>query len=154
LQRWIGSLIDAGADKLAANLEKKEAAMIRKKVLNPARIRTIKGGFSFIPHRFVTDGFLASLNPTQLLLYLFLVVVSDRYGLSYYAYDSICSLLQLTLEDYIQARDELLKKDLIAFDGTLFQVLQLPAKPHPPNTSKPGGRLAVEKLASRLFQEV
>ncbi len=71
--------------------------MIRKIVINPDRIRAIKGGFSFIPHRFVTDGFLSSLGPTQLLLYLFLVLVSDRYGLSYYAYDSICSLLKRTL---------------------------------------------------------
>jgi hypothetical protein len=128
--------------------------MIRKKIINPDRIRAIKGGFSFIPHRFVTDGFLSSLNQKQLLLYLFLVLVSDRYGLSYYAYDSICSLLQLTLEDYIQARDDLLKKDLIAFDGTLFQVLQLPAKPLAPRSSKPDGRQAVEKLASQLFKEV
>ena len=128
--------------------------MIRKKILNPDRIRGIKGGFSFIPHRFVTDGFLSSLGPTQLLLYLFLVLVSDRYGLSYYAYDSICSLLQLTLDDYIQARDGLLKKDLIAFDGTLFQVLELPAKAQPPSSSKPDGRLAVKTLASGLFKEV
>ena len=128
--------------------------MIRKKIINPDRIRAIKGGFSFIPHRFVTDGFLSSLNPKQLLLYLFLVLVSDRYGLSYYAYDSICSLLQLTLEDYIQARDDLLQRDLIAFDGTLFQVLQLPAKPQAPSASKPDGRQAVEKLASQLFKEV
>jgi hypothetical protein len=128
--------------------------MIRKKIINPDRIRAITGGFSFIPHRFVTDGFLSSLNQKQLLLYLFLVLVSDRYGLSYYAYDSICSLLQLTLEDYIQARDNLLKRDLIAFDGTLFQVLQLPAKPQAPSTSKPDGRKAVEKLAGQLFKEV
>ena len=127
--------------------------MIRKKIINPDRIRGIKGGFSFIPHRFVTDGFLSSLAPTQLLLYLFLVLVSDRYGLSYYAYDSICSLLQLTLDDYIQARDGLLKKDLIAFDGTLCQVLELPAKAQPPSSSKPDGRLAVKTLASGLFKE-
>ena len=128
--------------------------MIKKRIINPHRVRSIKGGFSFIPHRFVTDGFLSSLSPNQLLLYLFLVLVSDRYGLSYYAYDSICSLLQLTLEDYIQARDDLLKRDLIAFDGTLFQVLQLHDKPLAPSTSKTDGRQAVEKLASQLFKEV
>lgn len=128
--------------------------MIRKKIINPERIRSIKGGFSFIPHRFVTDGFLSSLGQTELLLYLFLVLVSDRFGLSYYAYDSICSLLQLTLEDYTAARDSLLKKDLIAFDGTLFQVLELPAKAQTKSTSKPDGRLAVEKLAGGLFKEV
>jgi hypothetical protein len=38
-------------------------------------------------------------------------------------------LLQLTVDDYIQARDALIEKDLIAFDGTLFQVLDLPATP-------------------------
>ena len=128
--------------------------MIRKKIINPDRIRSINGGFSFIPHRFVTDGYLASLGQTQLLLYLFLVLVSDRFGLSYYAYDSICSLLQLTLDEYIAARDSLLKKDLIAFDGTLFQVLELPAKAQPPNSPKPDGRLAVKTLASQLFKEV
>ncbi len=128
--------------------------MIKKKIINPHRVRSIKGGFSFIPHRFVTDGFLTSLNQSQLLLYLFLVLVSDRYGLSYYAYDSICSLLQLTLEDYIAARDALLKKDLIAFDGTLFQVLELPAKAQPPSSSNTDQRRVVEKLASRLFKEV
>jgi hypothetical protein len=47
-----------------------------------------------------------------------------------------------------------LKKDLIAFDGTLFQVLELPAKAQPPTTSKADERRVVDKLASRLFKEV
>ena len=103
--------------------------MIEKKLLQPNRVRHIDGGFSFIPHRFLTDGFLASLNQIEILLYLFLVLVSDRYGLSFYSYDAICSLLQITLDQYIEARDSLIRKDLIAFDGTLFQVLDLPESP-------------------------
>jgi len=103
--------------------------MIRKRILNPGRIRRISGGFSYIPHRFLTGGFLASLDQKELLLYLFLVLASDRYGLSYYSYDMICSLMQLTLDEYIEARDGLLKKDLISFDGKIFQVLDLPAAP-------------------------
>jgi len=103
--------------------------MIRKKILNANRIRHINGGFSFIPPRFITDGFLASLDQVELLLYLFLVLVSDRYGLSFYSYDAMCSLLQLSVDDYIEARDGLIAKDLIAFDGTIFQVLDLPPKP-------------------------
>lgn len=103
--------------------------MIIKKLLNKQRIRRIDGGFSFIPHRFLTDGFLSSLNSNELLLYFFLVLASDRHGISFYAYDSICSLLQLTLDDYLKARDALIQKDLIAFDGTFFQVLALPPKP-------------------------
>jgi hypothetical protein len=112
--------------------------MITKKVLVADRIRSIDGGFSFIPHRFLTAGFLEALNPQQLLLYIFLVLAADRYGLSYYSYERICSLLHMSLEQYIQARDGLLEKDLIAFDGTLFQVLSLPAEPRdrPMNTAK------------------
>jgi len=102
--------------------------MIKKRILNRERVRRIEGGFSFIPHRFLTDGFLEDLSQKELLLYLFLVLASDRYGLSYYAYDRICSMLKLTGEDYIEARDSLLEKDLIAFDGTLYQVLDLPRK--------------------------
>jgi hypothetical protein len=102
--------------------------MIKKKVLDPNRVRRIERGFSFIPHRFLTDGFLSALDQKEMLLYFFLVLVSDRQGLSFYSYDTICSLLQLSVDDYIGARDALIEKDLIAFDGTLFQVLDLPAK--------------------------
>jgi hypothetical protein len=105
--------------------------MIKKKILDASRIRRIDGGFSFIPHRFLTDGFLACLQQQELILYVFLVLAADRYGLSYYSYERICSLLQLSTEQYVTARDGLIKKDLIAFDGTLFQVLELPQKPLP-----------------------
>lgn len=103
--------------------------MVTKKIIKPHRVRRIHGGFSFIPHRFLTDGFLASLSQKELLLYLFLVLASDRHGLSFYSYDAICSLLGLSVDEYTEARDGLIKKDLIAFDGTLFQVLDLPSKP-------------------------
>ena len=35
----------------------------------------------------------------------------------------------MSLDQYIQARDELMEKDLIAFDGTIYQVLSLPKQP-------------------------
>jgi len=100
--------------------------MIKKHVLNAQRVRRIDGGFSFIPHRFLTDGFLSALDPHQLLLYFFLVLAGDRYGLSFYSYDSICSLLQMSMDQYLQARHALIEKDLIDFDGIIFQVLDLP----------------------------
>ncbi len=128
--------------------------MIRKKILNTQRIRRIKGGFSFIPHRFLTDGFLASLNPQELLLYLFLVLVSDRYGLSFYSYDAMCSLLQMTLDQYIEARNSLVEKDLIAFDGTIFQVLELPAEPATASSKPNRDQRSVAQLAKTIFKEV
>jgi hypothetical protein len=103
--------------------------MLSKKIINPHRVRRIEGGFSFIPHRFLTDGFLASLEQKEILLYFFLVLASDRHGLSFYSDDAICSTLQLSLDDYLDARDGLIEKDLIDFNGTLFQVLDLTPKP-------------------------
>ncbi len=103
--------------------------MITKKVLNPDRIRCIDGGFSFIPHRFLTDGFLKTLSQQELVLYVFLILAADRSGLSFYSYDRICSLLHMNVEQYMAARDSLIEKKLIAFDGTLFQVLSLPPRP-------------------------
>jgi hypothetical protein len=131
--------------------------MIKKRILDPERIRRIKGGFSFIPHRFLTDGFLDILNRKELLLYFFLILASDRYGLSYYAYDAICSLVGLSLDDYIEARDGLLRKDLIACDGTIFQVLELPESPSMepfPASDRQGQRSQITNLIQQSLWEV
>lgn len=103
--------------------------MLTKRIINADRVRKITGGFSFIPHRFLADGFLASLDREEIILYLFLILAGDRYGLSCYSYDAICTLLQIDLDEYIIARDGLLGKDLIDFDGRIFQVLALPPRP-------------------------
>jgi len=124
--------------------------MIKKKVLNSKRVRQINGGFSFIPHRFVMDGFLAALGQKELLLYLFLVLVSDRNGLSFYSYDTICTLLELSLDEYLASRNSLIGKDLIAFDGTLFQVLDLPQKR--PDQQKREVRSPVEQLIQQTVK--
>ena len=133
--------------------------MITKKVLAADRIRRIDGGFSFIPHRFLTDGFLKALSQQELLLYIFLVMAADRYGLSFYSYDRICSFLHMTLEQYTSARDGLIEKDLIAFDGTLFQVLSLPASPAQGSMNIPERQLksrqapaAIGPIIAQLFK--
>ena len=130
--------------------------MIKKKVLNPDRIRRINGGFSFIPHRFLCDGFLASLQQKEILLYLFLVLASDRHGLSFYSYDTICSLLQMDLDQYIKARNGLIDKDLIAFDGTVFQVLELPARPVSSSADQKhaGDQAAIAQLADQSLKRI
>jgi hypothetical protein len=75
------------------------------------------------------QGFFASLSHTERSLYFFLVLAGDRNGVSFYAHDRICAALELTLDDYLVVRDSLIDKDLIAFDGTRFQVLSLPPAP-------------------------
>ena len=126
--------------------------MVIKKVLVADRIRCIDGGFSFIPHRFLIDGFLEALSQPELLLYIFLILAADRYGLSYYGYDRICSLLQFSLEKYIEARNGLINKDLIAFDGTLFQVLELP--PNQPKRTPASRRPDLNHLIQKCAKAV
>jgi hypothetical protein len=125
--------------------------MIKKKILEKGRIRRIDGGFAFIPHRFLTDGFVSVLHPDQLLLYFFLVLAADRYGLSFYSYDKICSLLEMSLDQYVDARCALIKKDLIAFDGTVFQVLKLPPAPKESKRQHPW---PLTQIARDILKEV
>ena len=105
---------------------------IHRTPICPERVRTIgSDSFAFVPHRFLRHGFFATLTMDERGLYFFLVLAADRNGVSFYHYDTICSVLQLPLESYLAARNGLIHKDLIAFDGTRFQVLALPQQPLP-----------------------
>ena len=117
--------------------------MIKKVILCPDRVRKITGPFGFIEHRFLRDGFFHSLTHQELVLYLFLVLVSDRNGLSFYRHDKISTLLRIPVEEFILARDGLREKDLLAFDGRTFQVLSLP--PQGPKPTLLQGREEMEE---------
>jgi hypothetical protein len=96
----------------------------------PDRVRRIDpGGFAFVPNRFLRDGFFAALTSEERSLYFLLLLAGDRNGVSYYHYDSLCSILEVPLDTYLAARNALIDKDLVAFDGTRFQVLSLPERP-------------------------
>jgi hypothetical protein len=100
-----------------------------KRVLHPERLRKIEGSFSWIDHRFITGGFLRDLCTPEILLYLFLVAVSDRNGLSFYHDDRIASLLKIDLPSLGQAREGLVLRSLLAYEPPLYQVLSLPPQP-------------------------
>jgi hypothetical protein len=105
---------------------------ITRAPIRPERVRRIgPDGFAFVPNRFLRDGFFAALSPAERDLYFLLVLAADRNGVSFDHYDSLCSLLQMELETYLHARNALIERDLIAFDGTRFQVLALPERPGP-----------------------
>ncbi len=135
--------------------------MTQQKTINQERIRKIEGSFSWIPHTFIRQGFWSSLNHHELLLYLFLVLVSDRQGFSYYSYDRICAMLKIHIDEYIQARNALIDMSLIAFDGYLFQVLSLPESvitdqpAQPPVVHiKSGMRRKDPKNVRQIFKEI
>jgi len=104
-------------------------AMAIKKLLYPERVRKIEGSFSWIDHRFVTGGFLHDLSMIEILLYLFLVAVSDRNGLSFYHDDRIASLLKIDLPALGKAREGLIRRSLLAYEFPLYQILSLPPRP-------------------------
>lgn len=109
-------------------MEKKSSAMFEQPLCTD-RVRTIDGGFAFIPHRFLRDGFLAALTLDEMLLYFFLCLAADRHGISFYRHESIGALLHLEFDPLLLARQGLIAKDLVAFDGRRFQVLSLPDHP-------------------------
>lgn len=102
--------------------------IVRTPIL-PERVRKIEGGFAFIPNRFLHEGFFVSLAPDEIELYFLLVLAGDRQGVSYYGYERLCELIQMDLDTYLAARNGLIHKDLLAFDGTRFQILSLPTRP-------------------------
>ena len=97
--------------------------------IDRTRVRVIDGSFAFVPHAFLRRGFFAALTQDERDLYFFLLLAGDRRGISFYHYDSICSALECSLDSYIAARNGLIDKDLLAFDGSRFQILSLPDKP-------------------------
>jgi hypothetical protein len=102
---------------------------VRKQPIDAGRIRHIPAeGFSWIDRRFVRQGFAESLPPEAILLYFFLVAVSDREGLSFYAHPTISRILKLDHEELSQARARLIREGLILYEHPLYQVLPLPPR--------------------------
>lgn len=99
--------------------------------LRPDRLRRIDGSFAFLPHRFLRAGFWAALDHRELLLYVLLALVADRQGMSFYFDDRLAAILRLLLDDFLAARNGLLRKDLVAYDpaGPRYQLLALPPSP-------------------------
>jgi hypothetical protein len=99
--------------------------MISKQPIVASRVRKISGSFSWIDHRLLSAGFLHAMTTHEIVLYFFLILVGDKYGVSFYHYDKICNLLKIDIDEYITARNLLIDKSLIAFDKNRYQVLEL-----------------------------
>jgi hypothetical protein len=96
----------------------------------PDRIRSIQGSFSWIDHRFFRQGFDQGLTRTEKLLYLVLIAVSNQDGVSFYSDDRLGEFLDIRhRHELTGARDELVARDLIAFQDGIYQVLELPPQP-------------------------
>jgi hypothetical protein len=92
--------------------------------VDPARIRTISGSFSWIDHRFIP--MTEALTRDENLLYLWLVAVGDRRGVSFYSDEKTASRIKLVVHEIVIARRGLIAKGLIAWRDGISQVLALP----------------------------
>jgi hypothetical protein len=128
-------------------------AMPITKLLRPERIRKIEGSFSWIDHRFITGGFLPDLSTLEILLYLFLVAVSDRNGISFYHDDRIASLLKIDLVSLGKARAGLLQRSLLAYEPPLYQILSLPPEPIPLPSREERAKRELEKTR-HFFKQI
>jgi hypothetical protein len=99
-------------------------------VLRPDRLRRVPAQFSWIDQRLVRDGHLQRCGSAALALYLFLVTVADRDGLSYYGAGTIARHLSMDEQSVAAARAELVAAGLIEYQAPLYQVLSLaPSSP-------------------------
>ena len=76
---------------------------VKKRPIDAERIRQIPDdGFSWIDRRFVREGFIEPLAPEAILLYFFLVSVSDAHGLSFYADPTVSRILKPPLSSLLR----------------------------------------------------
>jgi hypothetical protein len=79
-------------------------------------VRRIEKSFAWIDHRLLRNGYLPVMTNQDQALYLFLVLVADRHGVSFYRKEKICDALGLDFGEFEVARDRLIDLKLIAFE--------------------------------------
>jgi hypothetical protein len=99
--------------------------MTLKRVLCPQRIRQIPPQFSWVDHRLVRERYIERCDHPAAALYLFLVTVADVEGLSYYSDAALTRRLSMSATRLSQARSDLVRHGLIAYQRPLCQVLAL-----------------------------
>lgn len=99
--------------------------MNQKPILVPTRLRRPpKTGWSWVDRLFVREH-MAHLSREAVLLYFFLCAVADKHGVSFYSDGTLIIQLRMPLAALIDARRELLARDLIAHEIRWTQVLSL-----------------------------
>ena len=103
--------------------------MTIKRVICPERVRQIPLQFSWVDHRLVRDRHIERCDPPAAALYLFLVTVADVQGLSYYSEGALGRYLSMSAAHLSQARGDLVRSGLIAYQRPVYQVLALDSPP-------------------------
>jgi hypothetical protein len=120
--------------------------MPRKRVLRPDRLRRVPPQFSWIDQRLVREGHVEHCDLHALGLYLVLVTVADAQGVSYYGDSNLARMLSMPTARVLQARADLIRLELIAYERPLYQVLSL----DPPVVARQHGLRSVQDRIEQL----
>lgn len=101
----------------------------RRQPILPERLRSIPRSFAWIDRELLHRGLLARLEPGELNLYFFLLLVAGPEGTSFWSHGTIAKLLGVSVEEHLASLRGLIQKDLVAFSYPTFQVLSLPERP-------------------------
>ena len=82
--------------------------------------------YSIVDHQLLHQGFFHRLSVEALAVYLFLVVVSDREGRSYYAERTLIEILRIAAGKFAGILEELTLSGLIDYRRPYFWVKNLP----------------------------
>lgn len=93
--------------------------------------------YSIIDHELLHGGYLHRLSHEALILYLFLVVVADRNGRSFYGDATIMGIVRLNVEQFNGARQELIRERLVDYRSPNWWVTEIVAVPPPAKVSAP-----------------
>lgn len=112
--------------------------MRKYRIPQPHRVRKIEHSFAWIDHRLLRNGYLEAMTHHDQVLYLFLILASDRHGVSFYRKEKICDCLGLDWDEFELARRRLRNYALIAFEpynasdpNGYYQVLPVDGSPAP-----------------------
>ena len=128
--------------------------MKNKSPIFPHRVRRISGSFSWLDHQLLHRGFLKRMEPDDMLLYFFLVLVGDKNGVSFYSYDRILDILKMTLDQFITARNRLVNMSLIAIQDYRYQVLELPAEPCCSDSKRNQTVLSLKEIFQKAVEDI
>lgn len=99
--------------------------MIAKSPILPERVRKIPRSFSWVDHRLISHNHIDQCSHAAAALYLFLLCAADDKGISYYGDKSIMKKLSMDQKTLQQARSDLTRFGLLAWQKPLYQVLDL-----------------------------
>jgi hypothetical protein len=103
---------------------------MKKRLLNPERVRKVPPQFSWIDHRLVQENYFLRCDHSAWALYLFLTSVADAQGLSYYSDAALVRRLKMDPLVLSASRQQLIQTGLIAYAKPFYQVLSLePVEP-------------------------